>query len=80
MVVQRFEFKGDEDNSLVLEQATVLRIERGAVNVERPDAEEVTLLDWEEAGIRIPWCKHMTPAEAIRAWANVQPPSCADGL
>ena len=36
---------------------------------ERPDADEVFVLDFADADVRIPWPKGMTVKQAILAWA-----------
>lgn len=36
------------------------------------DFDEILVLDWEAAGIVIPWLAGMTPKEAVLAWAKAQ--------
>jgi hypothetical protein len=48
-------------------------------NLERPVAEEVFVLHWEDADIVIPWPKGMTAKQAIIDWSMDAYPSWIQG-
>ena len=65
-----------EENNLILfnklTQYYLVKIV-GERFTERPDAEEVYILDWEAADIIIPWSEGRTPKQAILDWAMYTP-------
>ncbi len=57
----------------VVNRAVMIYVKPGSnsLTFTRPDdAEEVYLVDWEDAGIRIPWSKGVSVKAALLAWAR----------
>ena len=55
----------------MIKRASVVMLRNVPGFLTRPDAEEVFVIDWPDAGIVIPWPAGDTPAEAIRRWATI---------